>query len=32
MGLIQGTRSDVQRLKFWLRHIRQGQAYDWSQA
>ncbi len=31
MGLIQGTLSDLQRLEFWLRHIRQVQAYDWSQ-
>ena len=31
MGLIQGTLSDLQRLEFWLRHIRQLQAYDWSQ-
>jgi len=24
--------SDLERLEFWLRHLRQVQAYDWEQA
>ena len=32
VGLIQGSVSDLERLEFWLRHVRQVQAYDWNQA
>lgn len=32
VGLIHGSISDLERLEFWLRHVRQIQAYDWSQA
>jgi len=31
LGLIHGLLSDLERLEFWLRHVRQVQAYDWSQ-
>lgn len=30
MGLIRGPLSDLERLEFWLRHVRQVQAQDWS--
>ena|ERR1700678_1126707 len=32
VGLIHGSMPDLERLKFWLRHIRQVQAYEWYQA
>ncbi len=31
MGLIRGPLSDLERLEFWLHHVRQVQAHDWSQ-
>ena len=31
MGLVRGALSDLERLEFWLRHVRQVQAHDWSQ-
>jgi hypothetical protein len=32
VGLIHGSLSNLERLEFWLRHVRQVQAYDWDQA
>jgi len=32
VGLIHGSMSDLERLEFWLRHVRQVQAYDWNRA
>jgi hypothetical protein len=32
VGLIHGSMSDLERLEFWLRHVRQVQAYDWDWA
>jgi hypothetical protein len=32
VGLIHGSMSDLERVEFWLRHVRQVQAYDWDQA
>ena len=32
VGLIHGSMSDLERLEFWLRHVRQVQAYDWDRA
>jgi hypothetical protein len=32
VGLIHGPLSDLQRLEFWLRHVRQVQAHDWRDA
>jgi hypothetical protein len=32
VGLIHGSVSDLERLEFWLRHVRQVQAYDWNRA
>jgi hypothetical protein len=29
VGLIHGSMSDLERLEFWLRHVRQIHAYDW---
>jgi hypothetical protein len=29
VGLIHGTLSELERLEFWLRHVRLVQAYDW---
>jgi hypothetical protein len=31
VGLIHGPLPELERLEFWLRHIRQVQARDWSQ-
>lgn len=31
MGLIQHTLPDLDRLEFWIHHVRQVQAYDWRQ-
>jgi hypothetical protein len=31
VGLIHGPLPDLERLEFWLRHVRQVQAHDWSQ-
>jgi hypothetical protein len=31
VGLIHGSLSNLDRLEFWLHHIRQVQAYDWNQ-
>ena len=31
VGLIHRPLSDLERLEFWLQHIRQVQAHDWSQ-
>jgi hypothetical protein len=30
LGLIHGSLSGLERLAFWLRHVRQVQAHDWS--
>jgi hypothetical protein len=30
LGLIHGSLSDLERLEFWLRHVRQVQAYNWN--
>jgi hypothetical protein len=32
VGLIRGSVSDLDRLEFWLHHVRQVQTYDWDQA
>ena len=32
VGLIHSSISDLERLEFWLRHVRQVQAYDWDRA
>jgi len=32
VGLIHGSMSDLERLEFRLRHLRQVQAYDWDRA
>lgn len=32
VGLIHGSVTDLERLEFWLRHVRQVQAYDWNRA
>jgi len=32
VGLVHGSLSDLERLEFWLRHVRQVQAFDWGQA
>lgn len=29
-GLIQGRMSELERLEFWMRHVRDVQAFDWS--
>ena len=31
VGLIHGSMSDLARVEFWLRHVRQVQAYNWDQ-
>jgi len=31
VGLIHGSLSNLERLEFWLRHIRLVQAHDWNQ-
>jgi hypothetical protein len=31
VGVVHGPLSGLERLEFWLRHIRQVQAHDWSQ-
>jgi len=31
VGLVRGPLTGLERLEFWLRHIRQVQARDWSQ-
>lgn len=31
VGLIHRSLSGLERLEFWLRHVRQVQAHDWSQ-
>jgi hypothetical protein len=31
VGLIHGPLSGLEQLEFWLRHVRQVQAHDWSQ-
>jgi hypothetical protein len=32
LSLIHGSLSDLERLEFWLHHVRQVQAFDWDQA
>jgi hypothetical protein len=32
VGLIHGSLSNLERLEFWIRHVRQVQVYDWDQA
>jgi hypothetical protein len=31
VGLIHGSMSDLARVQFWLRHVRQVQAHNWDQ-
>jgi hypothetical protein len=30
VGLIHGSMSELERLEFWIRHVRLVQAYDWN--
>jgi hypothetical protein len=32
VGLVHGSLSNLERLEFWLLHVRQVQTHDWNQA